>query len=68
MPKITVTTTPKNRILINTFNGAGGGAQKLVQLKDVDASNIANNDTIVYNEASGKFVVEELPIVNGGEF
>jgi site-specific recombinase XerD len=66
--KITVRTTPRNRILINTLNGAGSGVQELVQLKDVDASNIANNDTLVYNEASGKFVVEELPIINGGDF
>ena len=68
--KITVTTTPKNRILINTFNGVGGGGgvQELVQLKDVDATHISNNETVVYDEASGKFVIEELPIINGGEF
>ena len=69
MPKIVVTSTPKNRILINTFNGAGGGgAQLLTQLKDVDASHVANNETVVYDAASGKFKIEELPIVNGGEF
>jgi hypothetical protein len=70
MPKITVTTTPKNRILINTFNGSGGGGgvQELVQLKDVDASDIDNNETLVYDAASGKFKIEELPVVNGGEF
>jgi len=70
MPKIVVTTTPKNRILINTFNGAGGGGgvQELVQLKDVDASHIANNETVVYDEQSGKFVIETLPILDGGEF
>ena len=66
--KIVVTTTPKNRILINTFNAPGAGAHNLVQLKDVDATHISNNETLVYNEASGKFVVEELPIINGGEF
>jgi hypothetical protein len=69
MPKIVVTTTPKNRILINTFNGAGGGGvQNLTQLKDVDASDVDNNETIVYDAASGKFKVEELPLINGGEF
>jgi len=69
MAKIVVTTTPKNRILINTFNGAGGGGvQELVQLKDVDASHIANNETVVYDEQSGKFVIEALPILDGGEF
>ena len=55
--------------MINTFNGAGGGgAQLLTQLKDVDASHVANNETVVYDAASGKFKIEELPIVNGGEF
>ncbi len=71
MAKIVVTSTPKNRILINTFNGtggAGGGVQLLTQLKDVDASDVDNNETVVYDAASGKFKVEELPIVNGGEF
>ena len=70
MPKIVVTATPKNRILINTFNGTGSGvgAQLLTQLKDIDASDVDNNETIVYDAASGKFKIEELPIVNGGEF
>ena len=70
MPKIVVTTTPKNRILINTFNGAGGGGgvQNLTQLKDVDASDIDDNETVVYDAASGKFKIEELPLINGGEF
>ena len=55
--------------MINTFNGAGGGGvQELIQLKDVDASHVVNNETLVYDEASGKFKIEELPIVNGGEF
>lgn len=67
--KIVVTTTPKNRILINNRTGVGGGGvERLVQLKDVDATHLADNETIVYDEASGKFVVEELPIINGGEF
>ena len=77
---IKVTTQPKNRISINTPQkagilsvGVGAGAagvstQYLVQLKDVDATSIANNNTVVYDEASGKFKIEELPIVNGGTF
>ena len=67
--KMVVTSTPKNRILINTYNGTGGGGvQTLVELKDVDASDVDNNETVVYDAASGKFKIEELPIVNGGEF
>ena len=68
--KVVVTTTPKNRILINTRSGigGGGGVNKLVDLKDVDATHLADNETVVYDEASGKFKVEILPIVDGGEF
>jgi len=66
--KMVVTSTPKNRILINTYNGTGGGVETLVQLKDVDASDIDDNETVVYDAASGKFKIEELPLINGGEF
>lgn len=67
--KLIVTATPKNRISINNQGGGGGsGVQTLVQLRDVDASDVDNNETVVYDAAKGKFVVEELPIINGGEF
>jgi hypothetical protein len=63
---LNVTTTPKNRILINT--GGVGSVDTLRELKDVDTSNVDNNETLVYDEASGKFVIKELPIINGGTF
>jgi hypothetical protein len=67
--KLVVTSTPKNQILINTFNGTtGGGAQLLTQLRDVDASHVTDNETVVYDEHSGKFVIETLPSLDGGEF
>jgi len=69
--KITVTSRPKNRININTRTGASGGSaavDTIVELKDVDASDIDNNETLVYDEVSGKFVVKEIPIINGGTF
>ena len=67
---IKVVTAPKNRISINTkgISGAGGGTELLRQLKDVDASDSDNNETIVYDAARDKFVVEPLPIMDGGEF
>lgn len=69
MPKIVVTTTPKNRILINTFNGMGGvGVQTLTELKDVDATHVVDGETVVYDAEEGKFKIEELPRVDGGEF
>lgn len=81
--KITVITQPKNRVSINssqrtqiktvnvvgaTTTGAGAVVDRLVELKDVDASSVDNNETVVYDEVSGKFVVKEIPIINGGTF
>lgn len=82
MTKITVITQPKNRILINnsqrsqikSVNVVGAsttGASGVVnfsELHDVDASSVDNNETVVYDEVSGKFVVKEIPIINGGTF
>lgn len=68
--KVNVTTTPKNRVTINT-SGAGGIASNidtLVELKDVDASVLANNETVVYDVDSGKFIIKVLPIISGGTF
>jgi hypothetical protein len=80
--KITVITQPGNRISINTpqkqqiksVNVVGatsvgtGGVTRLEQLRDVDTSQATNNETLVYDEASGKYIVKELPIINGGTF
>jgi len=68
--KIIVTSAPKNRISINTGGGAGGGGgvQTLRQLKDVDATHLTDEETIVYDEASDRFIVETLPHLDGGEF
>lgn len=71
--KVVVNTTPKNRIAIKqpqttvkTVNF--GSVVKLEQLNDVDASSPNTNDTLVYDEVTGKYVVRELPIINGGTF
>lgn len=66
--KINVRTAPKNRIAINTQAGAASGVDTLRELRDVDSSNSENNETLVYDEVSGKFVIKELPIINGGTF
>lgn len=79
--KITVITQPKNRISINTpqrtqvksvnvvgATTTGAAVDRLVELKDVDATSVDNNETVVYDEVSGKFVVKEIPIINGGTF
>lgn len=80
--KITVITQSKNRISINTpqrtqlksvnIVGASAvgstGVNRFADLTDVDASSVDNNETVVYDEVSGKFVVKEIPIINGGSF
>lgn len=77
--KVNVVSTPKNRISINNQQrktvrtvGVGvlgtGGVDELVELNDVDASDLDNNETLVYDESSGKFVVKVIPIINGGTF
>lgn len=41
---------------------------ELKTLKDVDASDSNTNETLVYDEVSGKFIVKTLPVINGGTF
>lgn len=65
---IKVITAPKNTISINTRGTGAGGNGLLRKLRDVDASSLDDNETIVYDEQSDKFVVEQLPIMDGGEF
>lgn len=67
--KIVVTSAPKNRVSINNIGSiSGAGAQTLRQLRDVDASHLANGETLVYDEQTDKFIVETLPALDGGEF
>ena len=77
---ITVRTTPKNRISINSggtkkliVNTGGsslpsGAIDTITELKDVDASDVDNNETLVYDDVVGKFVVKTLPRLDGGTF
>ena len=75
--KVTVVSTSKNRVSINNPQRTeirtvciipSTIVNSLRGLNDVDASNLANNNTIVYDSASDKFIVKELPILNGGSF
>jgi hypothetical protein len=75
--KVLVNSTPKNRVSINNQQrenirtvgiGSSGGAVSLTQLNDVDASDPNNNETLVYDALSEKYVIKELPIINGGTF
>ena len=76
--KATVISTPKNRVSINNPQRAEirtVGITPLTTLinsfrglSDVNATSLANNNTVVYDSASDKFVVKELPVLNGGTF
>lgn len=75
--KAVVISTSKNRVSINVpqrkeIRTVGLAPQTLANslrgLNDVDATSLNNNETIVYDAASDKFVVKELPIVTGGTF
>ena len=80
--RITVSTRPGNRVAVDspqrdqavTVKMVGtsalgvGGADRLIELLDVDATSVDNNETVVWDEIEGKFVIKELPIVNGGDF
>lgn len=61
-----------NVIAVSAYNYANtisvNATTQLVNLTDVDATNVDNNETLVYDDVSGKFVVKELPIINGGTF
>lgn len=73
MIKATVRTTGINRVSINkqskdVIRTVKVNPSKLEYLTDVDASDPDNNETLVYDAAAGKYVIKELPVINGGNF
>lgn len=75
--RVTVNSVPKNRVSINTRKQetvrtvgitTPSADRFLSGLLDVDASDPDNNETLVYDAATGKYVVKELPVLNGGTF
>lgn len=45
-----------------------GTVNSLNSLSDVDASGAENNEVLVYDSSAAKYVVKELPALNGGTF
>jgi hypothetical protein len=75
--KVTVNSSSPNRVSINnqqrtTIRTVGVAGPELVnqlsQLTDVDASDPDNNETLVYDETTQKYVIKILPNINGGTF
>ena len=46
---------------LNGAGGGGGGATSLSQLNDVNISNPSNNQGLLYNSETGKWVNASLP-------
>lgn len=76
--RVTVNSIPKTRVSINnqqreTIRTVGvvnttAGSRRLAELEDVDASDPDNNETLVYDSLTQKYVVKTLPIVDGGGY
>lgn len=76
--KVTLVSDQRNRIAINNQNRTNiktiaiapdfSAATSLGALSDVDASDPDNNETLVYDDVIGKYVVKTLPNINGGTF
>ena len=74
--KATVSSVPKSRVSLNTtqretIRSVGilpTAGLSLSALGDVDASDADNNETLVYDQTTGKYVVKTLPNVDGGTF
>lgn len=76
--KVTLVSDQKSRISINNqvrkqiktvaISPDMSAVNRLASLSDVDASDPDNNETLVYDDASGKYVVKTLPNINGGTF
>lgn len=76
--KVTLVSDQKNRISINgqnrkqikTVSVAPNilGASTLASLSDVDASDPDNNETLVYDSSTQKYVVKTLPTIDGGTY
>lgn len=77
--KVLVNSSSPNRVSINNQQrktirtvgiSAAGLSQvdTLAELKDVDASDPNNNETLVYDSLTQKYVVKTLPEIDGGTY
>jgi hypothetical protein len=74
--KVTVNSSSPYRVAINnqqpksirTVGIQPNLYSRLANLLDVDATDLNNNETIVYDAVSEKYVVKTLPVLDGGTF
>lgn len=74
--KVTVHSSPSTLVSINqnkvdtvkTIGIMGTGVNRIANMIDVDMLGSSTNDTLVYNSNTGIFVVQTLPVIDGGTF
>ena len=72
--KVLVNSSSPNRVSINnqqrkTIRTVGlSQVDTLAELKDVDASDPNNNETLVYDSLTQKYVIKTLPEIDGGTY
>lgn len=78
MVKAIINTTGINRVSVNkteqtiartvTLNPQLSSSNFLRSLNDVNSTSLLDNDTIVYDATSDKFITKKLPLIDGGTF
>jgi hypothetical protein len=69
-----INTDGKNRVSLNSRKKETvrfirtSATSRLDSLLDVDSSDADNNEVLVFDAVSGKYVVKVLPILDGGSF
>lgn len=73
--KVTLVSDRKSHISINSQNRTSIRTVAITpeigalgSLSDVNATDPNENETLVYDEASGKYIVKILPNISGGTF
>lgn len=74
--KVTINSSSPYRVAINnqqpksvrTVAVTAVSRNRLSELTDVDVSGAENNETLVYDASSGKYIIKPLPAVDGGTF
>jgi hypothetical protein len=66
--KTRISINDQNRNNIRTVTIGYVKTNRMEDILDVDASSPNNNDTLVYDSFTKKYVVKQLPTINGGDF
>lgn len=68
--KIRVSIKDQKRTTVRTvgISALAQSSGRLATLTDVDASDPDNNETVVYDSATQKYVIKTLPAIDGGTY